>query len=61
MVIFITVWLLFRRYSFADCAHSDYGYQRADGITGPCVRDPSVTLPNPCASGNVTTYYRSRG
>ena len=40
---------------------SDYGYEHANGITGPCVRDESVTLTNPCASAGVTTYLKSQG
>ncbi len=44
----------------AWCCASDYGYLHADGFTGPCIRDDSIILPDPCDS-NATTYSRSQG
>lgn len=33
----------------------------ADGLDGPCVRDDSVPLDDPCADGLVKTVMKSRG
>ena len=32
-----------------------------DGLDGPCVRDESVPLDDPCADGQVKTIMKSRG
>ena len=40
---------------------SDYGYKHANGITGPCIRDDSVSLNDPCAARGVSVYYKSQG
>jgi len=40
---------------------SDYGFEEAFGLTGPCVRDPAIVLDNPCAVPNTTNYMQTRG
>jgi hypothetical protein len=51
-------------YSICGCTgddfECDYGYAHANGITGPCVKDTSVELPDPCAGG-LQTYQKSQG
>ena len=43
-------------------SYSDYGYARpGTDLTGSCMRDPDVTLTDPCASGNTETYTASTG
>ena len=40
---------------------SDYGYKRADGFTGSCIRDSIVQLPpGGCVHGH-TNYSQSQG
>ncbi len=41
--------------------HSDYGYMRSDGLSGPCVRDPTIILPSHCGDSSETTYQQTRG
>ena len=43
------------------CCTSDYGYQHADGFTGPCIRDESVVLPDSCSKSDSTSYMKSQG
>lgn len=43
------------------CCASDYGYQHADGFSGPCIRDNTIILPDPCSQDNVVSYKQSQG
>ena len=47
--------------TFLTPPYSDYGYMRADGFSGPCVRDPAVNLASPCLKDNTTSYMKSSG
>ena len=40
---------------------SDYGYKRALGTTGPCIRDTDLVIPDPCANDDGATYDKTTG
>ena len=47
-------------YYYIYLCNSDYGYQHTDGFTGPCIRDMSIKLSDPCIE-NHTIYKKTQG
>ena len=60
-----TIYLLYDLYiyTFVDLfSPSDYGFARPSlDFSAPCMRDYSISLPNPCADGKTETYMASTG
>ena len=42
---------------FTSHTHSDYGYKRALGTTGPCIRDTDVVVSDPCVDNDDGATY----
>lgn len=48
------------KFCYATYLCSDYGYMHSDGFTGPCIRDVSIALQDPCVQSQ-TIYKKSQG